>query len=109
MKVLLDENLPHALRRHLQPPHDVFTVSFLGWDGTKNGKLMKLIADEQFDAFVTLDAGIEFEQSSIAREFGLVVLHAESNSMEHLLPLLPELLQRLPFAGPGTVTHVGRR
>jgi predicted nuclease of predicted toxin-antitoxin system len=27
MKVLLDENLPHALRHHL-PGHDVYTVTY---------------------------------------------------------------------------------
>ncbi|HEX4134270.1 MAG TPA: hypothetical protein VHY84_06580 [Bryobacteraceae bacterium] len=36
MKVLLDENLDHRLRRHLGS-HEVFTVSFKGWNGLKNG------------------------------------------------------------------------
>jgi predicted nuclease of predicted toxin-antitoxin system len=34
MKILLDENLPHELRR-LLPGHDAFTVAYLGWSGTK--------------------------------------------------------------------------
>jgi hypothetical protein len=36
VKVLLDENLDHRLRRHLGS-HEVFTVSFKGWNGLKNG------------------------------------------------------------------------
>lgn len=41
MKVPLDENLPHGLRYHL-PGHDVFTVTYQGWFGVKNGELLRL-------------------------------------------------------------------
>jgi hypothetical protein len=37
MKVLLDECVTHELR----PPvtgHDVYTVAYLGWSGTRNGR-----------------------------------------------------------------------
>ena len=43
MKVLLDENLPHDLRK-LLPGHDVFTVAYLGWAGVKNGELLRRAA-----------------------------------------------------------------
>ena len=36
MNVLLDENLPHELRRELAY-HDVYTVQYMGWSGVKNG------------------------------------------------------------------------
>lgn len=38
MRVLLDENLDHRLRRSLAA-HEVFTASYKGWDGLKNGRL----------------------------------------------------------------------
>jgi hypothetical protein len=41
MKILLDENLPHELRRHLSG-HDVFTVQYMNWKGIKNGQLIAL-------------------------------------------------------------------
>jgi predicted nuclease of predicted toxin-antitoxin system len=39
MRVLLDENLPHALKR-LLPGHTVGTVQEQGWAGIENGKLL---------------------------------------------------------------------
>ncbi|MGH7178535.1 MAG: DUF5615 family PIN-like protein [Tepidisphaeraceae bacterium] len=62
MKLLLDENLPHKLRHHL-PGHDVFTVAHMNWGGIRNGQLLTQGADRGFDALITVDAGMEFEQN----------------------------------------------
>jgi predicted nuclease of predicted toxin-antitoxin system len=43
MKILLDENLPHNLRHELHG-HDVYTVAYLEWCGTKNGELLRCAA-----------------------------------------------------------------
>jgi hypothetical protein len=43
MRVLLDENLPHALRRHLSH-HRTVTASYAGLAGYKNGALLKAAA-----------------------------------------------------------------
>ena len=40
MKVLLDENLAHALRQWLVG-HDVYTAAYAGFAGLKNGKLLE--------------------------------------------------------------------
>jgi hypothetical protein len=45
--ILLDENLPVALRHHLAE-FDVVTVQFQGWSGKQNGELIGLI-DGRFD------------------------------------------------------------
>ena len=47
MKVLLDENLDHRLRRHLSM-HDVYTVDYMGWSGLKNGELLRGAEDDGF-------------------------------------------------------------
>jgi predicted nuclease of predicted toxin-antitoxin system len=52
MKLLLDENLPHQLRREL-PGHDCYTVAYMGWAGVENGDLLALAASAGFDALVT--------------------------------------------------------
>jgi hypothetical protein len=54
LKVLLDENLDHRLRYDLAP-HEVFTASFKGWDGLKNGSLLGAAEDDGFDVLVTGD------------------------------------------------------
>ncbi|HEY8750707.1 MAG TPA: DUF5615 family PIN-like protein [Tepidisphaeraceae bacterium] len=63
MKLLLDENLPQGLRALLSPPHDVFTVGYLGWAETTNGALLKKAAQDGFDAVLTTDRGYEHQQN----------------------------------------------
>jgi hypothetical protein len=40
---------------------DVLAVPERGWSGMKNGELLRLAAKE-FEVFVTMDAGIEYQQ-----------------------------------------------
>jgi hypothetical protein len=54
LKVLLDEGVPQPLARFL-PGHVVQTVAGMGWASIKNGKLLALVEDERFEAFVTGD------------------------------------------------------
>ena len=54
MRVLLDENLDHALRKHLGP-HDISTVTYMGWAGLKNGELLQAAENGSFDVFLTGD------------------------------------------------------
>lgn len=105
MKLLLDENLPHPLRDHL-PGHDVYTVAYMGWSGRKNGELLALAAQDHFDALITIDAGIEYQQNLGALPCAVVLLVAESNAFEHLEPLLPKLLAALQALQPRTLVRV---
>lgn len=61
MKVLLDENLPHRLRNHLGN-REVFTVSFQGWSGLKNGELLRT-AETAASIFITEDQTLPYEQN----------------------------------------------
>ena len=60
MRILLDESLPKDLAR-LIVGHEVTTVQAAGWSSVKNGKLLALAAS-QFDAFITADRKLEFQQ-----------------------------------------------
>ena len=106
MKILLDENLPHALRAELAE-YDVFTVSYLGWKGMRNGNLLRQAAEFGFDVLVTQDWGIQYEQNVANLPLSIVVLHAKSNDMEDLGPLVPELKAALGSVQPRTLTRVG--
>jgi predicted nuclease of predicted toxin-antitoxin system len=57
MKLLLDENLPKRLKQDF-PEHEIYTVRDKGWDGKKNGELMKLMVDGNFDALLTFDKNL---------------------------------------------------
>lgn len=62
MLILLDENLPHRLRL-LLPGHDVRTTAYQGWSGLSNGALLKAAEDAGFDAIITADQGIRYQQN----------------------------------------------
>ncbi len=89
MRLLLDESVPKRLRQHL-PRHDVKTVVEMGWSDTKNGALLSLAA-EGFDAFITVDKNLPYQQNLTALPVAVVVLHAASNELVSLIPLIPEL------------------
>ena len=73
MKVLLDENLDHRLRKHLRS-HDVFTSSFQGWNGLKNGKLLEAAEGDGFDVLITGDQTLYYEQNLAGRRLAIVAL-----------------------------------
>src|SRR6202041_2249042 len=106
MKVLLDENLPHALRDEL-PGHDVFTVQYLGWSGTKNGRLLARAIGDDFDVMVTMDNGVAYQQNIAALKLAIIVLEAESNDMNVLRPLIMRLRKAIKRAKPGAVVRIG--
>ena len=105
MKLLLDENLPHQLRLEI-PGHECFTVTYMGLSGVTNGRLLQAAAGEGFDAVLTKDANIEYEQNLAALTAAVVVLRAASNDIEDIRPLIPILLQTLESLVPNKLTVV---
>lgn len=105
MRVLLDENLPHDLASDLVS-HDVTTVQGLGWAGIKNGELLRQ-AMGKTDAFLTMDRNIELQQKIDGLSFGIIVIRARSNRVEHLRPLVGDILVALGHIGAGKVLRVG--
>ena len=104
MRLLLDECVPGRLRRAL-PNHDVSTVVQIGWAGVKNGKLLAL-ASAKFDAFITVDKNLPYQQNQATLPIAVLVLNAFSNELESLLPLLPTLEKRLSSLVPGSYVLV---
>lgn len=99
MKLLLDENLPHQLRLEL-PGHDVFTTAYMGWSGVENGDLLRLAAGADFDAVITNDQGLEYQQNHDTLPVAVVVIIAGANTTEALRPLCGELLITLARLRP---------
>lgn len=105
MRILLDESLPRTLSR-LLAGHHVQTVTQMGWTGLSNGELLRQAADS-FDAVLTADQNIEFQQNLTALPIAVVVLVAPTNRIESLQPLLPELLRVLAVLQPRQLVRVG--
>ncbi len=85
--------------------HSVRTVVEAGWSGIKNGKLLALAATE-FDAFITVDKNLQFQQNLEKLPIAVVVIDAVSNELPVLLPLVPALLRELASLKPKAVTLV---
>ena len=106
MRVLLDNCIPRKFARHIAG-HDVTSVVRLGWDTLKDGVLLDT-AEGRFDAVVTVDKNIRFQNWMDHRSFALVVLRqAKSNWMTHLFPRVPALLAALGDVKPGDVREIG--
>lgn len=75
MKVLLDENLDHALRNILAP-HEIVTAAFMGWAGLKNGELLERAEQSGIDVLLTGDTTLHLEQNLEGRRIAVVALSA---------------------------------
>jgi hypothetical protein len=75
--VLLDENMPHSLRRSLAH-HDVATVAYMGWSGFKNGNLLRIAEESGVEVFVTGDKALTYQQNMDGRRMAVVALSAHN-------------------------------
>lgn len=105
MRVLLDEQLPIDLSSELRG-HLVDTVIGRGWAGIKNGELLRRMIG-YYDVLITMDRSIEFQQPLAALPFGIVIVRAVSNRMQHLVPLVPAILAGIDAVEPGRIVRIG--
>jgi hypothetical protein len=103
VKVLLDENLDHRLRTNLGT-HEVFTGSYKGWDGLKNGKLLEAAEEDRVEVFVTGDKSIVYDQNLAGRRLGIVSL--SSVEWRIIKNHLPKILDAIDSALPGSFRAV---
>lgn len=52
----------------------------MGWGGVTNGEVLQLAASE-FDAFITVDKSLQYQQNLSGLPIAVVVLHAHSNEL----------------------------
>ena len=105
MRILLDECVPRRFRRQLQG-HEVRTVPEMGWASFENGVLLAE-ASGKFEVLVTTDQRLNYEQNVSSFQIAVVVLVAQRNKLEFLVPLVPELVKVLGEIKPGEVHRVG--
>ncbi|ALA57843.1 DUF5615 family PIN-like protein [Nitrospira moscoviensis] len=105
MRILLDECIDRRFAKDIEG-HEVLTVPQAGWAGIKNGELLSR-AQLQFDTFVTMDRNLAFQQNIRQFTIAVIVLHAATNRLKDLRPLLPKLQLLLSTAPKGQVSSVG--
>jgi Domain of unknown function (DUF5615) len=87
VKILFDHNVPRRLRNHLEG-HEIHTAKEMQWEQLKNGALIAAAIENGFQAFVTIDKQLEYQQNLAALLLPVVVLDAKSNTLLALLPFV---------------------
>lgn len=94
MLLLLDENLPKKLKNDFSG-HSVFTIKERGWNGLKNGVLLNKLLENNFDALITYDKNLQYQQNFKKYPIAVFVLTAPINKYEVLTKLSPKILELL--------------
>jgi predicted nuclease of predicted toxin-antitoxin system len=72
VKILFDQGTPEPLRASLKQ-HTVSTAYEMGWTDLDNGRLLAA-AEAEFDAFVTTDKNLRYQQNLAGRRLAILVL-----------------------------------
>lgn len=88
MKILLDECVTKKLKLHLSE-YEVFTVTEMNWSGIKNGKLLSLCVDNNFNLLLTIDKNLMFQQNIEKFNIIIAVFNSTSSKIEELILFLP--------------------
>jgi hypothetical protein len=76
------------------------------WNGTKNGALLMRAAAHGFEAIVTTDWNIEYQQNIATLPCAVVVIEARSNDFNDLKALAPDVLRAFSQMSPRTIVRV---
>jgi len=103
-RVLLDENLPRKLRREFAE-FTIRTVQEEGWTSFRNGELLSR-AQHAFDAFLTADRRLQYQQNISRFHIGVVVIVTVELRLRRIVHANQEIRQALARVGPGEVLSV---
>lgn len=107
MRLLLDENLPKRLKQDLRQ-HEIYTANDKGWTGISNGKLLELLIKHEFDALLTFDKKLQYQQNFTKYTIAVIVLNATDNSyltLKALVPKIEGVLRGTLKPGPNEVSE----
>lgn len=94
MKVLLDENIDVRFKKEFADTgHEVYTVRDMGWNGLKNGELLRKMTEAGFDILVAVDKNLPYQQNQDKLTISIFVLDVLKNTLPNLKPFVPKLLE----------------
>lgn len=92
MKILLDENIDIRVKHLFPEGIEVFTVKDMGWIGIKNGELMQLLSQYNFDYWIVVDKNIPYQHNTKDISFTIIVLNIFRNTLKSIQTILPKIL-----------------
>ena len=94
MKILLDENIDVRFKNLFDANvHAVFTIKDMDWLGIKNGVLLKLLEENSFDVFISVDKNLPYQQNEKNLPVLIIILNVKRNVLERISKLYPEILK----------------
>ena len=94
MKILLDENIDVRFKNLFDANvHAVFTIKDMDWLGIKNGVLLKLLEENSFDVFISVDKKLPYQQNEKNLPVLIIILNVKRNVLERISKLYPEILK----------------
>lgn len=103
MRVLFDQGTPVPLREHL-PHHSIRTAFELGWSALENVELLARAEAEGFEALVTTDRNLKYQQNLADRRIAIVVL--STTSWPRIRTSAPLVLRAIDSTIPGGYAEV---
>jgi predicted nuclease of predicted toxin-antitoxin system len=108
MKILIDECVPAGLSPVLRARgYQCDTVREAGYGSKKNGELLRL-AEGNWDAFLTIDTNIKYQQDIAGWKIAILILRVKSNRLPDVLQHLSSCMEALETVRPGEIVEVGQ-
>ena len=73
MQILFDQGTPAPLR-HTLGGHSVATAFEQGWSNLQNGELIRVAEADDFQALITTDQNLKYQQNLRGRKLAILVL-----------------------------------
>lgn len=108
MRILLDENLLSKKLKRLfsVKGYDIQNVEDMGWRGLKDKEILYLAEQHFFDAFITADKNLCYQQNLTKAVLTIVVLDARSTRPDYLLPLMEKITKIMPSLIAGSLISI---
>lgn len=103
MLILLDHGTPAPLRYALKGPVVVEAVE-RGWDRLANGDLLTAAEGAGYEAFVTADQNIQYQQNPEGRRIAIIILG--NSRWPGLRRYVDRVLAAVEAATPGSYSEV---
>ncbi len=88
------------------PGHRITTIHKRRWSDLDDRPLLDA-AEAEYDAFITMDQNLRFQQNLRGRSLRILVLRAPRNTLQALTPLAPLVLSALTEMAPGDLRVIG--
>lgn len=105
MRLLLDENVPKKLKQDLTG-HTSYTVRELRREGNEDEDVLQFLLDFNFDALITCDKNLRFQQNLTKYPTPVIVLDTYTNAYPVLKSIVPLLLETLQSPLPPGATVI---